>query len=465
MEEKTMLCTNCGDPIQPTQTNTPFIEEMPDSYFGLTFPVLEKVANAGDYHAMHALAEEYFEKTTFSYYKIADNPDIDPEADDNPNYNPEAAKYWYRKALVLHEQVAEAGNILEQLKLANKYAYDRCGAPPNPEKAEYWFNIAYKNLENMADNENAIAQNRLGDLLRFGFEIYDKDGGKRIILERDKAAAKKLYKKSTLLGNLKALSSLQYGFGSEAEQNYWRNRDLEIKFIHHRNAAAHGGAREWYELGKLYYLRYWEREYDTAWPYNMFWCNELRIMNNSKMLADPDAQSGTYWFRKAFESAKPLAESGDANAQMVLGDIYAIGAGMPEIDYKTALHWYEKAGDNGNVDAMCNVVCAYEDSREGVEKNEALAEEWLKKAVDAGSQRAQEYLDYGECACLGNTALGDYTCAVPEEEMERKLYEKYQNSEDRSTFSELYNSLIDKYGEKEGHAKFIDKFRECFGKQ
>jgi hypothetical protein len=74
----------------------------------------------------------------------------------------------------------------------------------------------------------------------------------------------------------------------------------------------------------------------------------------------------------------PKAQSGDAEAQAYVGEIYQKGLGMPP-DYRSAADWFRKAAAQGNSRAQINLGYLYEQGL-GVEKNVALAMEWYQKA-------------------------------------------------------------------------------------
>lgn len=63
-------------------------------------------------------------------------------------------------------------------------------------------------------------------------------------------------------------------------------------------------------------------------------------------------QRGDY--QTAREIWLPLAEQGDANAQLKLGQIYRLGEGVPR-DYRIAAHWFAKAAHQGMSEARRNL--------------------------------------------------------------------------------------------------------------
>ena len=56
---------------------------------------------------------------------------------------------------------------------------------------------------------------------------------------------------------------------------------------------------------------------------------------------------------------KPLAEAGDATAQLELGNMYHDGRGVPQ-DYAEAVKWYRLAADQGVAKAQNNLGVMFE---------------------------------------------------------------------------------------------------------
>lgn len=96
-------------------------------------------------------------------------------------------------------------------------------------------------------------------------------------------------------------------------------------------------------------------------------------------------------YTEAFEEWKPAAEEGDANAQFGLAQLYARGVGVPEKDEALANEWFRKAAENGHP------VAAYELGRahlygEGAEEDHDQAYSYMKKAAEAGHEEARYLL-------------------------------------------------------------------------
>jgi TPR repeat protein len=100
------------------------------------------------------------------------------------------------------------------------------------------------------------------------------------------------------------------------------------------------------------------------------------------------AQSGD--FQTALKEWVPLAEQGDADAQVNLGLMYNLGNGVPQ-DYGEALKWYSLSALQGNADAQTYVGFMFY-LGEGVPQDLAEAGKWLRLAADQGNARAQSRL-------------------------------------------------------------------------
>ncbi len=103
-----------------------------------------------------------------------------------------------------------------------------------------------------------------------------------------------------------------------------------------------------------------------------------------------DLEQAFLWFRKA-------AEQDNALAQFVLGKSYAYGHGVPK-DVAQAVVWFRKAADQGNVDAQTELGLIYVDCESiysdcaGVPKDIPQAVIWFRKAADQGDGLAMAFL-------------------------------------------------------------------------
>ncbi|HEU4876806.1 MAG TPA: SPOR domain-containing protein [Sphingomicrobium sp.] len=95
----------------------------------------------------------------------------------------------------------------------------------------------------------------------------------------------------------------------------------------------------------------------------------------------------------------PLAAKGDADAAFNLGQAYRLGKGVP-IDLARAQRYLEQAARKGHVDAATTLgVLLFQNG------NRAGAMRWLKKAAEAGEERAM--LLYGTALFNGDGVARD----------------------------------------------------------
>ena len=87
---------------------------------------------------------------------------------------------------------------------------------------------------------------------------------------------------------------------------------------------------------------------------------------------------------------RAIAESGEADAQVTLGLIYARGEGVPQDDAE-AIAWFRKAAAQGNAYALHNIGSSYANGR-GVPQDDVEAVAWFRKAAEHGLADAQATL-------------------------------------------------------------------------
>lgn len=80
----------------------------------------------------------------------------------------------------------------------------------------------------------------------------------------------------------------------------------------------------------------------------------LMLPANAQTVNDIEVGKRAYEKREyqiAFKILKPLADKGQAEAQLIIGDMYNIGRGVQQ-DNAVAIEWYRKAAEQGNPDAI-----------------------------------------------------------------------------------------------------------------
>ncbi len=115
----------------------------------------------------------------------------------------------------------------------------------------------------------------------------------------------------------------------------------------------------------------------------------LGIMYQMGVGDDKNQSDAAYYFRMA-------AEQGQASAQTNLGKCYLSGDGVQKDD-KKAFEWFEKAANLGDSDGQYQLSCCYRDGC-GVNTNETEAARWCLKSAEGGNKYAQNDMGvyYGE---------------------------------------------------------------------
>ena len=94
---------------------------------------------------------------------------------------------------------------------------------------------------------------------------------------------------------------------------------------------------------------------------------------------DGVAAYGKADYATALRLWRPLADLGDADAQINLGVMYANGEGVPQ-DYAQAVAWYRKAADQGIAEAQNNLGVMYANGQ-GVPQDYIQAHMWSNLAA------------------------------------------------------------------------------------
>jgi len=96
---------------------------------------------------------------------------------------------------------------------------------------------------------------------------------------------------------------------------------------------------------------------------------------------------------------RPLAQSGDADAQFNLGQAYRLGRGVP-LNLTMAQTWFEKSASTGHLDAATTLgLLLFQNG------NQAAGLKWLKQAAEQGEPRA--LLVYGTALYNGDGVTQD----------------------------------------------------------
>ena len=103
-------------------------------------------------------------------------------------------------------------------------------------------------------------------------------------------------------------------------------------------------------------------------------------------------------YKEAFRWYQKAAEQGNVDAQHRLGEMYDQGQGVAEDDQR-AVEWYQKAAEQRNADAQYRLGEMYDEGL-GVAEDDQQAVQWYQKAAEQGNADAQyrlgEMYDQGQ---------------------------------------------------------------------
>jgi TPR repeat protein len=108
-------------------------------------------------------------------------------------------------------------------------------------------------------------------------------------------------------------------------------------------------------------------------------------------LDDIDAAIKARDYSTAAQLLRPLAEQGNADAQVKLAALYSEGEGVPQ-DNVEAAKWVGKAADQGFVSAQY-ILGALHGAGQGVPQDCVLQHMWLSLAAAQGDQTAEAFRD------------------------------------------------------------------------
>ncbi|HBT97796.1 MAG TPA: hypothetical protein DEB25_09305 [Desulfobulbaceae bacterium] len=130
---------------------------------------------------------------------------------------------------------------------------------------------------------------------------------------------------------------------------------------------------------------------------------------NHRTPSHPTAQAQTTGIRTVDVSKTRLAaERGNAQAQNILGVLYAKGQGVTR-NYQEAVNWYRRAAAQGNAQAQNNLGFMYAQGL-GVTRDYLEAVNWYRKAAEQGHADAQGNL--GNRYYNGQGVMRDYDEAI-----------------------------------------------------
>lgn len=103
-------------------------------------------------------------------------------------------------------------------------------------------------------------------------------------------------------------------------------------------------------------------------------------------------EKASYSIQNTLPIYQEKANAGDIEAQLMLGQIYAMGDIVPA-DMKQSFSWYMKAAQQNNAEGQCKIAEMYLFGQ-GVERDLSRAEKWVKLAAQQGYSEAEYLLGF-----------------------------------------------------------------------
>ena len=355
-------------------------------------------------------------------------------------YNGTGVEINYKKAFEWYTKGAELGNAPAMSHLGACYITG-IGVAKDIKIAADWYTKA-------AELGNAQAMYNLG-------VCYDNGTG----VAKDETIAVEWYSKAAELGNALAM----YSLGVCYDNGTGVAKDETIAVEWYAKAAKLGEARAMCNLGVCYeYGRGVAKDEKKAveWytkaaelGYARAMCNLGVCFDNGTGVAK-DETVAVEWYAKA-------AELGNTQAMRYLGVCYKNGSGVSndkakqehtkapiyaanflsdgtgtETNEEQAAHWYIKAAEAGDVEALFEAGQCYEYGT-GVEEDDVKAVSFYRRAVEKGHKDAAKHLHKLERSMTLNSELEEQINKLTEQ-----LREKERESEARNQDSMILQKIM-----------------------
>ena len=278
------------------------------------------------------------------------------------------------KAVELYQKSAAQGHAGAQLNLGTMY-YKGSGIPRDAAKAAEWW-------QKPAKQGDADAQTNLGFCYANG-EGVPKDIIRGVawlslaaVQEHD--GAKKMRDELEELITPEQKAQVQNLLGTMYAEGLGVPKDAIKAFEWYHKAANQGDAEAQFYLGLMYATGRGVTKNEIR-AYAWFNISAARNYRDAAVRRD------------ALEKAMTAEQR--AAAQNHLGEMYAIGIGVPK-DATKAVEWYLKAAAQGDTEAQYTLGLMYEtggmNTRSRVPKDEAKAAEWYRKAAEGIMKAAEQ---------------------------------------------------------------------------
>lgn len=257
---------------------------------------------------------------------------------------------------------AERGSDSAQLRLGMDYLYGDAGKPINAKLAAYWLELA-------GEQNNSAAQQMLGDLYASGLGV-----ARNLVLSaewRKKAASRGSTDAQLSLGKMylsgegveKSQEQAERWFKRAARKGNIEAQDLLIAMYHSRTSHLLESRAD--ELEENLLADSAQESYRSSFAFLQFVEN---IVHEFIQV-----------FHHSSVSVKNQAQAGAAQSQYRLATQHESGFGAQR-DYGKALYWFQRAAENGNVDAMKSLAHIYSEGIDGVAPDRKISDFWAEKA-------------------------------------------------------------------------------------
>ncbi|MSO21522.1 MAG: sel1 repeat family protein [Acidobacteria bacterium] len=250
----------------------------------------------------------------------------------------------FAEALKWHRVAAEIGSANSQYAVGLA-AQAGSGVPADYVEAAKWFRLA-------AEQGHGDAQLNLG-ILYSGL----RNSASQSITE-DFPEAIKWYEKAADQG----IAQAQFNLARMVQNGVGTEKNLPLAVQHYQKAFSLGLVAAAFDVGAFF-------EYGRGVP-----ADRKEAAKWYQAGADGRHAGCRLWVR---------AESGDAQAQVELGDMYLGGQG-PLQDYEAAAQWLQKSAARGNSQGEFNLAVLYSGGL-GVPQDDNLARQWIAKAAVHGN--------------------------------------------------------------------------------
>jgi TPR repeat protein len=374
---------------------------LPKPSFSAKIHEVSSMAKQGQVEAQFTLAEAYyFGKGT--------------------GKNLQQALFWYERA-------AQQGHLKAQRALGAMFELGQ-GTAKEPKKAAYWY-------QKSAEQGLPRAQTNLGILYETGVGVEKNYEAARLLYE--KAAAQNYARAQTNLGRMYEFGTgveidykkAFYWYQKAAENNYLKGKtnlgalyetgqgveqNYAEAIVWYTEAAEQGYARAQFYLGRMFeqglgvekdiaQASIWyskavalghvkAQEKLAKVKSELSKTNEKTIEEKQEIadqVGDDEVKFVTDVKAKDKEEAEQFKTKDDS--QYFLGMLYLNGENGSEMDAEEAAYWFNRAAENGNIEAQYNLGLLYLKG-EGVEKDPQKGIRLLQKAASAGSSDAQNSL-------------------------------------------------------------------------